>query len=109
MLNKYRNFLSRSVRRLDRSVRIGLNARRGFPELSVAALEAQPIFVDLPQEHARHLHKSRKDGSLQKSQIPAEINWAPNFDEARKIALAEDKPIFVVTYCPQNNIAARDP
>ena len=109
MLNNYRSALTGTVRRLGRSLRTSLKGPRDFPELSVAALEAQSIFDDLPEEHARRMRKARKNGSFQqRSKSPAEINWAPDFDEARKIARAEDKPIFVVTFCPQNNIATRD-
>lgn len=109
MLDNSRSALTGSIRRLGRSLRTSLKGPRDFPDLSVAALEAQPIFDDLPEEHARHLKKSRKNGSFQQmSETPAEINWAPNFNEARKIARAEDKPIFVVTFCRQNNIATRD-
>ena len=109
MLNYSRSVLTGSIRSLGRSLRRSLKARRGFPDLSVAALEAQSIFDDLPKEHARHLFKSRKDGSWQQmSQSPARINWASDFNEARKIARAEDKPIFVVTFCRQNSCATRD-
>ena len=109
MLNYSRSILTGSIRHLRRSLRTSLRPRRGFPELSVAALEAQPIFDDLPIEHALHLRKARKDGSWdQMSQTPAQINWAPDFNEARKIAIAEDKPIFVVTFCRQNSCATRD-
>ena len=109
MLENPRSALTGSIRRLSRSLRASLNGPREFPDLSVAALEAQPIFDDLPEEHARHLKKSRKNGSFQQmSETPAEINWAPNFNEARKIAIAEDKPIFAVTFCRQNCDATRD-
>ena len=109
MIGNIRSTLTGSVRRLDRFLRSSLSGPRDFPELSVSALEAQPIFDDLPKEHARHLRKSRKDGSWQQmSKTPAQINWASDFDEARKIARAEDKPIFVVTFCRQNSCATRD-
>ena len=109
MLNYSRSILTGSIRHLRRSLRASLRSRRGFPELSVAALEAQPNFDDLPREHAWHLMKSRLDGSWQQmSQTPPKINWASDFNEARKIARAEDKPIFVVTFCRQNSCATRD-
>ena len=43
MLDISRSALTGSIRRLGRSLRTSLNARRDFPELSVAALETKGV------------------------------------------------------------------
>ncbi len=83
-----------------------VNKSPDFPDLTVGALEAQPIFTNLAKNHLRLLRKARKKGGF--SETPGRINWAPDIYEAIETARAEDKPVFLVTFCRENCDQNRD-
>ena len=76
------------------------------PRLSWPELAERPLFNALDDRYLSLTQRRSKFGRLTgirpHSCRPDEINWAKTMDEAVERATAEDKLIFVITFCWQN-------